>query len=104
MAKSLVRINQDAQTSFLIEVIATGGEQDVAGGGIPIDQVRTAIDRLRPLFDAVKSVAAAAAPTKASVEVGLSFTWESGRLVSLLLAGSTEASIKVSMEWSAAKE
>lgn len=104
MAKNFVRIGDGEDTAFIMEVVSAGGEADVTGGSLAVDQVRAAISRLQPLFEAVKSAAMAAAPSKSSIEVGLSFKWEAGKLVSLVLAGSAQASVKVSMEWSRAKE
>lgn len=83
-----------------IEVPTRGpGAQDQEIGlldGVPIEQVTETIARIGA---AIGTAMDKAAPQKASVELGLSFGVEAGRLVALIAQGSGETNLKVKLEW-----
>jgi hypothetical protein len=81
-----------------IEVVAGGGEADVARGGAPVDfdQVATQIEALAK---ALATPITALHPSKATLEFGCSIGVESGQLTALLVKGSANANLKVSLEW-----
>jgi hypothetical protein len=61
-------------------------------------------------FDSIRSLATrltealkAAAPTKISAEFGITASIKSGKLTALLVEGTGEATIKVSVEWDRSK-
>ena len=83
-----------------IEVPTRGpGAQDLEIGlldAVPIEEITEMIARIGA---AIGTALDKAAPQKASVELGLSFGLEAGRLVALIAQGSSEANLKVKLEW-----
>lgn len=77
------------------------GSSLVSDDGIAakLSSVTSSIERVsRDVLDAVKR----AAPTKATIELGFGVAVEAGQLVALFGRGKGEATIKVTLEWSAA--
>jgi hypothetical protein len=71
-------------------------ETDVALNIRPLKEVADAIvgvaETMKAAFDQVK-------PSKASVEFGLEFGYESGQLTALIVQGTGKANLKISLEW-----
>jgi hypothetical protein len=81
-----------------VEAVAMGGEQDVAIGFLSFADVTDAIEEVsKAIAGALERVA----PRKATVEFGLQIAVEAGKLTALLAKGSTQASLKVTLEWGA---
>lgn len=75
---------------------AAGGEVEIASLKQTFESVTESIrDISARLVEAVK----AAAPDKATLELGFDLTMENGVLVAFLVKGTGTASIKVTLEW-----
>ncbi len=81
-----------------VEAIAMGGEQDVAIGLLSFEEITGAIEEIST---AIAGALERVGPRKASVEFGLQVAVEAGKLTTLLAKGSTQASLKVTLEWGA---
>ncbi|WP_326709619.1 hypothetical protein OG758_09810 [Streptomyces sp. NBC_01474] len=86
-----------------IVAMATDGHdpaQDIAARGVPsLDDVRSAITGMATLArDAVQAVR----PDSASVEFGVDVKVESGKLGGLIVSGSANATLKVTLTWNSA--
>lgn len=87
----------DSPSSLYVEVLDRGGREDVGLlDGIPFQQIT---DVLREIADQLGTALRLARPTKASIELGLEFGLENGRLVALIPRGSGKANLKIAMEW-----
>jgi hypothetical protein len=78
------------------QVTALGGEEEVATGILPFEDVAAAIEgivgQIAGTLEKVK-------PRKASVEFGIEVATEAGKLTALLVKGSGTASMKITLEW-----
>jgi hypothetical protein len=81
-----------------VEAIAMGGEQDVAIGLHSFEEITEVVEGIST---AVVGAMQRIRPRKASVEFGLQVAVESGKLTALLVKGSTQATLKVTLEWGA---
>ncbi|UJB70619.1 hypothetical protein HRE53_05955 [Acaryochloris sp. 'Moss Beach'] len=80
-----------------IQISATGGRQDVAGGKIPdLKDVGRAIEGI---VDAVATPINKAMPSKATVKFGIDIAVEPGQLTALLVKGGGNATLEVTLEW-----
>lgn len=72
-------------------------ESDVSLNIQPLKEVTDAIEgiagTIKASFDKVK-------PTKASVEFGVDFAYESGQLTAMIVKGSGKVNLKITLEWS----
>jgi hypothetical protein len=80
-----------------IEVVPRGGRESVGIlDSFPFDKITAMI------FDVAEGIGnglKAAKATKASVELGLEFGLQEGKLVALIARGSGKANLKVKLEW-----
>ncbi|MFE6183076.1 CU044_2847 family protein [Streptomyces sp. NPDC056465] len=78
---------------------ASNPAQDIAARGIPsLDGVQSAITGMAALArDAVQAVR----PDSASVEFGVDVKVESGKLSGLVVSGSANATLKITLTWNA---
>ena len=84
-------------TIVKVEVAATGGRQDVAGGQIPdLKDVGKAIEGI---VEAVAAPIQKAMPSKASVKFGIDIAVEPGQLTALLVKGGGNATLEITLEW-----
>lgn len=80
-----------------IQVSATGGRQDVAGGKVPdLKDVGKAIEGI---VEAVAAPIHKAMPSKATVKFGIDIAVEPGQLTALLVKGGGNATLEVTLEW-----
>lgn len=94
--KQRIELINNAGGSFQMELAEHFGEEDVSGSSYDIDEVRKQ----------VKDVAASLSPDFSSigademtVNFGVSFRIETGKLTSLIVSSSGEATIGVSLRW-----
>jgi len=73
-----------------------GGDQQV-GGGVP--SLDGALRAVQDLSAGLRKVVDGVSPRKATVEFSMAFAMESGRLTALFVAGKTEGSVTVTLEW-----
>lgn len=81
-----------------VSAVGASGAQDVSASKVfDLDGVREALTGMAQLaHDALSKVS----PDSATVEFGLDVRVESGKLTGLLVSGSGEASLKVTLNWS----
>ena len=76
---------------------ATGDREPVGVfDAIPFEQATRA---LGAIAEGIGGVVLAAKPTKASVELGIEFMVEEGKLVSIIAKGGGAANLKLKLEW-----
>ena len=90
-----VRISD--QVTIMVEATSLGGEEDVSvTDALNFSEVTNAIEAIAnsvtETFNRVK-------PKKAQVEFSLKVGIESGKLTTLLVKGTGEANLKVTLEW-----
>jgi hypothetical protein len=87
----------DDGTIVKVQVAATGGRQDVAGGQIPaLKDVGKAIEGI---VEAVATPIHKAMPSKATVKFGIDVAVEPGQLTAMLVKGGGNATLEVTLEW-----
>lgn len=92
-----IEVKLDDGTTFYIQARTLLGESDVGIKEASFDKVTQAIEVVaRKLSDIWKKVG----PSKASVELGVEFAWESGNLLAVFVDSSMAASMKITLEWS----
>lgn len=90
-------VNLDDETTVVVAVEPVG-QVPVSSGQVfdKLDGVQRSIERVsRQMLEAAK----AAAPTKATVELGFTLALEQGQLVALFGKAKGEASVVVTLEW-----
>jgi hypothetical protein len=84
-------------TIVKVQVAATGGRQDVAGGQVPnFKDVSKAIEGL---VAAVATPIHKAMPSKATVTFGIDVAVEPGQLTAMLVKGGGNATLEITLEW-----
>lgn len=82
--------------SFLVEIEATRGEEDVSIRNLDFAEF---INSLQGIASAIHSSLEAVGPTCATVEFGASVSVDSGKLLAVLAKGSASANVKVTLQW-----
>ena len=86
----------DDGTSISIQATSLGGEERVAFGVPPFKEVTDTVEGLaRAIVTTLKKVK----PRSASVEFGVQIGVESGKLTALLVKGTGNANLKITLEW-----
>lgn len=97
MDKEIVKVELEDGKVICLAVNNQGGEQDVSGIQQKFKQVADDIESFsNVMLNSIKKIK----PQKATVEFGLEFTLESGKLVALIADGSFKSNIKITLEWS----
>jgi hypothetical protein len=85
-----------------VEIAQPGDDEDeMASVGLRDLELGNALDSLGEIASLVIEKLEAAKPTKATVQLGLAFSVEAGKLTALWIGGQGNASLNVTMEWSA---
>jgi hypothetical protein len=79
----------------------SGDEDEMASVGLRDFELDKALDSLGEIGSLVVEKLKAAKPTRATVQLGLAFSVEAGKLTALWVGGQGNASLNVTMEWSA---
>jgi len=88
-----------------VEIAQPGDDEDeMASVGLRDLELGKALDSLGEIASLVVEKLKAAKPTKATVQLGLAFSLEAGKLTALWVGGQGNASLNVTMEWSAPPE
>jgi hypothetical protein len=91
-----IEVKLDDGTIFYVQAREIGGESPIGIRAASFEKVAQAIEGMaRKLSDIWKKVE----PSKASVELGVEFAWESGDLLAVFVDSSTTASMKITLEW-----
>jgi hypothetical protein len=83
-----------------VELAESGNGDGMSSVGVRDFELGTALDAIGEIGSLVVEKLKSAKPTKATVELRLAFTVESGKLITLWVGGKGEASLNVTMEWS----
>ncbi len=89
-----------------MRVQVTEGAGDGLGSVGLLDNldIAEALSSVTELASLIRSHLQPVMPTKATVEFGVSFSIKAGKLVSLMVDGKGDASLKVTLEWEARGE
>lgn len=83
-------------TIIYVQARSFGGEQQVSAHVPDFEEVTRAISGIaKPLVHMLEEIK----PRKATLEFGVEIVVESGRLTSMLVKGSAEASLTITLEW-----
>ena len=92
----LVEVQLDDGTAFCVKVLTNSGESEVGLHKASFEEAMKAIEgigkRLNQVWGAIQ-------PGKASVELGIDFTWQAGKVMAVLVDSSATASMKITLEW-----
>lgn len=92
----IIRASLNDSSIVQVQVAATGGRQDVAGGKIPdLQDVGKAIEGI---VEAAVAPIHKAMPSKATVRFGIHTVTEPGQLTALLVKGGGTATLEVTLE------
>lgn len=93
----IIQVRLDEKTIINVEAENLGGEEYVAVGHLPdFNQISSTIETIAK---AVVTMLQKIGPHKGSVEFGLQIAVEAGNVTALLVKGSSEASLKITLEW-----
>ena len=96
MSTEVVQTMLENGATISIEADLLGGEEDVAFTSLPFQEVTHAIEGVaESLMRTLKRVK----PQRASVELGVAFGIESGVLTAVLVKGTGNANLKITLEW-----
>jgi hypothetical protein len=79
-----------------VETVPLGGEEDVA---FEVLQLQSVMETIEDVANQFAVSLERIRPNKASVELGVDFGVEAGQLTALIVKGSGNASLKVTLEW-----
>jgi hypothetical protein len=82
-----------------VRVVETAGDEMASVGLLDKLDLQQALDTVGEAAALVYDKLEHLTPTKASVEFGISFTVQAGKLTALLFDGKADASLTVSLEW-----
>ena len=92
-----VALPPSSHEGVYIEVLVRSGREEVGIlDAIPFDRV-TAL--LSTIATSMSEALERAKPSKASVELGVEFGLEEGKLVALIARGTGKANLKIKLEW-----
>ncbi len=93
----LIEMKLDDGTEFYVKMFAPPSESEVSLHKASFEEAMKAIEgigkRLNQVWRTIQ-------PGKASVELGIDFTWQTGKVMAVLVDSSTTASMKITLEWS----
>ncbi|HVB75560.1 MAG TPA: CU044_2847 family protein [Ktedonobacteraceae bacterium] len=92
----VVKAQLDGGFSINIEATSLGGEERVAAG---IPSFKDVTDTVEGLAKAMVMTLKKVKPRSASVEFGVQIGIESGKLTALLVKGTGNANLKITLEW-----
>jgi len=89
--------------SINVEIAQPDGddEDEMTSVGLRNLELDKALDSLSEIGSLIVKKLKAAKPTKATVELGLAFSVEAGKLTALWVGGTGTASLNVTLEWAA---
>jgi hypothetical protein len=97
--KFAVKLTDDS--TIYIESASSSGIQDVANSRFSFDGIEETIKTISSrLHKAISGIN----PSKASVEFGLEFSVESGKITSMIVKGEGKGNLKITLEWEKKKE
>ena len=92
-----IELPTQENTKVCLEVLHHGGREEVGLlDSIPFDQVT---EVLGEIAQGIGKTIEKAKPSKATVELGIEFGLENGKLVALIARGTGKANLKIGLEW-----
>jgi hypothetical protein len=76
------------------------GEEIESDVSLNIQPLKGVTDTIEEIAGTIKASLDKVKPTKASVEFGVEFGYESGQLTAMIVKGSGKANLKITLEWS----
>ena len=95
---SILPVKLSDETTVHVMVTSVGSEMDVAAVSRDLS-FQAVADSIESIADTLLAALQKVNPTKASVEFGVEFAMEAGKLTALLVNGSSTGSLKVTLEW-----
>lgn len=99
-----VQLSLPNNSVIAIETDTTAGEKDVSVFNSKVFSVEALLEPIEGLAQFLKATLEKVKPSKGAVEFGIELGVESGQLTTLLVKGSGKAHIKITLEWSNAKD
>ena len=98
MSTEIVQTTLENGAVISIEATRQGGEEDAASTlkSFPFDEITHAIEGVT---DSLVKTLKRVKPQRASVELGVAFGIESGTLTAVLVKGTGDANLKITLEW-----
>jgi hypothetical protein len=93
----IVSLKVSDRVTIMAEATSLGGEEQVSVGEILDFEGIT--DAIEAIATSITGTLAKVKPKKASVEFSLKIGVESGKLTSLLVKGTGEGNLKITLEW-----
>jgi len=83
-------------TTVIVQAQSVAGEAPVGIKSVPFEKIASAVEGIT---QSLTEVWEKARPSRATVEFGVDFAWDTGELLAMFVDGSTTASMKITLEW-----
>jgi uncharacterized protein YoxC len=91
-----VKVTLANGTTAIVQVQSVAGEAPVSIKSVPFEKVAKAVEGVT---QSLTEVWEKTKPSKATVEFGVDFAWDTGELLAMFVDGSASASMKITLEW-----
>lgn len=91
-----VKVTLANGTTVIVQAQSVAGEAPVGIKSVPFEKIASAVEGIT---QSLAEVWEKARPSRASVEFGIDFAWDTGELLAMFVDGSTTASMKITLEW-----
>ena len=91
-----VKVTLANGTTVIVQAQSVAGEAPVGIKSVPFDKIASAVEGVT---QSLTEVWKKAKPSRASVEFGVDFAWDTGELLAMFVDGSASASMKITLEW-----
>lgn len=91
-----VKVTLANGTSVIVQAQSVAGEAPVGIKSVSFEKIARAVEGVT---QSLTEVWEKTRPSKASVEFGVDFAWDTGELLAMFVDGSTSASMKITLEW-----
>ena len=92
----LVEVQLDDGTTLYIKVHDSSGESEVSLHKASFEEAMKAIEGIGKRLSQIWGIIQ---PGRASVKLGIDFTWQAGKVMAVLVDSSATASMKITLEW-----
>jgi hypothetical protein len=91
-----VKVTLANGTTVIVQAQSVAGEAPVGIKSVPFEKIASTVEGIT---QSLTEVWEKARPSRASVEFGIDFAWDTGELLAMFVDGSTTASMKITLEW-----
>jgi uncharacterized protein YoxC len=91
-----VKVTLANGTTVIVQAQSLAGEAPVGIKSVPFEKIVGAVEGVT---QSLTKVWEKAKPSRATVEFGVDFAWDTGELLAMFVDGSTTASMKITLEW-----